>query len=203
VELKRARVGERIIAAMMGAPGNPAPVAATGALPASSVDDGSDPGVPMDGSRIVWSLLGSRRSSSAYFQTDCQCEGKHGTRDPFQRHARVGRDEPQSGAPARHYRLRPHAVNAVFVLHLSEARVPNIRLVKALVKNGEREVAVLNKVYSTGAAGDHDIPFAIVRLKSELYRVIPKQPLDRGEFAFVDISAANQAALAIYDFGVN
>ncbi len=58
--------------------------------------------------------------------------------------------------------------DSIFVLHLAEPRIENIKVTKLEAKQGEREVVVSGKVYSSQSAEENGIEFALVKLKPEL-----------------------------------
>jgi hypothetical protein len=85
----------------------------------------------------------------------------------------------------------------------SEARVPSLRLVVLDVAEGEREAVISGRVWSTTSHEENGVPFDLIRLDAELFRMVPRMPLKPGEYGVIDTSTYNQSTATVYAFGVD
>lgn len=90
-----------------------------------------------------------------------------------------------------------------FAIKMSEARVPNLRLVTMDVADGAREAVVSGRVWSSHSNEENGVPFDLVRLDSELFRMVVREPLKPGEYGIIDLSTYNQSTATVYEFGVS
>jgi len=106
--------------------------------------------------------------------------------------------------PGKQAKLRLRSGELEFYFRTADQRDPNVKLIRAQIKDGKRELEVV----STDIAGqqkfkDQEISLLKWDAARGLYRYTLDQPLEAGEYGIIEATPSEGQSIYVWTFGVD
>ena len=106
--------------------------------------------------------------------------------------------------PGKQSKLRMHTGDLEFYFRAADERDPRLKLIRAQIKDGKRELEVVN----TNIAGqqtykDREISLLKWDAARGLYRYTLDQPLEAGEYGIIEATPTEGQSLYVWTFGID
>ncbi len=103
----------------------------------------------------------------------------------------------------KHAQFRSRNSEPEFYYRSSDASQPQIALIRVRIKGDRREIEDISSFFGQKSEKAKAIPTAITQITRGLFRFLPEQDLDPGEYVLAEIIPGQGMNLDVWDFGVD
>jgi hypothetical protein len=103
----------------------------------------------------------------------------------------------------KHARFRTQSSEPEFYYRSGDAAQPQIALIRVRIKGDKRQIEDINTFFGQKSEKAKAIPMAITQVAPGLFRFLPEQDLDPGEFVLAEMLPKQGMNLDVWDFGVD
>jgi hypothetical protein len=105
--------------------------------------------------------------------------------------------------PGEHAKFRVNTGQPEFYLRTTDARTPDVELIRAKVHRGERQIMNVDQLMGDQHTTSDTLPFQQWVVAKGVYRYTLGQKLPHGEYVIAEILPNEGMSLYVWDFGVN
>ena len=105
--------------------------------------------------------------------------------------------------PGDHAKFRLNTGQPEFYLRTSDARTPDVELIRTKVGHGDRKIVNLDELMGNQRTNGDTLPMQQWVVAKGVYRYTLGQKLPRGEYVVAEILPNEGMSLYVWDFGVN
>lgn len=105
--------------------------------------------------------------------------------------------------PGEHAKFRVNTGQPEFYLRTTDARTPEVELIRTKVHHGERQIMNLDELMGNQHSTSDTLPLQQWVVAQGVYRYTLGQKLPRGEYVIAEILPNEGMSLYVWDFGVN
>lgn len=105
--------------------------------------------------------------------------------------------------PGAHAKFRLNTHQPEFYLRTGNSREPDVRLIRAQIRGGDRHIMNLDTLMGDQHASSDSLPIQRWVIAKGVYRFTLAQKLPRGEYVIAEMLPNEGMSLYVWDFGVN
>jgi hypothetical protein len=103
----------------------------------------------------------------------------------------------------KHAQLRTQNSEPVFYYRSGDADQPQLAMIHARIQGGQRQIEDISSFFGQTSEKAKAIPMKITPVARGVFRLLPEQDLDPGEYVLAEILPKQKMNLDVWDFGID